>query len=233
MQLFFDSNFNTDQSKFLIEKEESNHILRVLRKNIGDILYITNGKGEASKVEISNIISKQCEVNILEKYTEPPLPYHLHIAIAPTKSSDRFEYFLEKSTEIGISQITPLLCDNSERKRLNLSRCEKIIQSAMKQSQRYHLPQLNKMQDFKSFSNLNFEDFKTCIAHCEDDQKSLFQEEISHHEKVLILIGPEGDFSPDEIQLAISKKFKAVSLGDKRLRTETAGIVASTIMSIC
>lgn len=233
MQLFFDGNFIPDQSTFLIEKEESKHILRVLRKNIGDILYITNGKGEACKAEVCNIISKQCEVKILEKYTEPPLPYHLHIAIAPTKSSDRFEYFLEKSTEIGINQITPLLCDNSERKRLNLSRCEKIIQSAMKQSQRYHLPQLNDILDFKSFLNLNFKGFKTCIAHCEDHQKSLFRHVACQEEKVLILIGPEGDFTPDEIQLALSKNFKAVSLGDKRLRTETAGIVASTIMSIC
>ncbi len=231
MQLFFDRHLAFDNATFLIEANESNHILRVLRKNKGDIIFVTNGMGDVCKAEISNIISKRCEINILETFSEPPLPYDLHIAIAPTKSADRFEYFLEKSTEIGITEISPIISENSERKRLNNSRCQKIIQSAMKQSQRCHLPKLNELRDFKTFINSNFDGYNTCIAHCEDDQKRLFQSERRKHDKILILIGPEGDFSPEEIKLALSQGFKAVSLGDKRLRTETAGIVACAITS--
>jgi 16S rRNA (uracil1498-N3)-methyltransferase len=233
MQLFFDENLNFESSTFLIESDESKHILRVLRKNIGDEIYVTNGKGKACRAEITNSISKRCEIKILDKHEEPPLPYQLHIAIAPTKSSDRFEYFLEKSTEIGISEITPLLCDNSERKRLNIKRCQKIIQSAMKQSQRFHLPKLHEMQSYNSFMQSNFEGYNTCIAHCEDHKKSPFKNQIRTSNQTLILIGPEGDFSTDEIQLALSKSFHPVTLGEKRLRTETAGIVASVMASLC
>jgi 16S rRNA (uracil1498-N3)-methyltransferase len=231
MQLFFDENLNLNDSTFLIESDESKHILRVLRKNVGDHILLTNGKGEACKAEISDIRSKRCEIKITEKFSEAPLPYQLHIAIAPTKSADRFEHFLEKATEIGVTEITPLLTDNSERKRLNISRSQKIIQSAMKQSQRFYLPRLNEMLDFKSFIDSDFEGYNTCIAHCEEDHKTTFQHQIKHSDKVLILIGPEGDFSPEEIQMALSKEFIPVSLGEKRLRTETAGIVASAIAS--
>jgi 16S rRNA (uracil1498-N3)-methyltransferase len=215
----------------LIENGESKHILRVLRKNLGDIIYITNGKGLYCKAEIINTQSKRCEVKILKKFEEPAQDSELHIAIAPTKSSDRFEYFLEKSTEIGISKITPLLCQNSERKRLNMPRCQKIIQSAMKQSKRFYLPEMYEMQDFKTWITSNFDAHNKFIAHCEDQQKISFKTAFKSNQKNLILIGPEGDFSPEEIELALSKGFKPVSLGEKRLRTETAGIVASTIVS--
>jgi 16S rRNA (uracil1498-N3)-methyltransferase len=231
MQLFYDEALNTQQPVSLISAEESKHILRVLRKNIGDNIHLTNGKGDAFHAEIIGVKSKCCEVKILKHFNESPLPYSLHIAIAPTKSSDRFEFFLEKATEIGISEITPLLCDNSERKRLNMKRCEKIILSGMKQSQRFHLPKLNEMQKINHWIEKGFGQYDKYIAHCEEDKKVSFTKAIKLQSKILNLIGPEGDFSSDEIKLALSRDFKAVSLGEKRLRTETAGIVTCQMVS--
>lgn len=231
MQLFYDANISSDKINHLISAEESKHILRVLRKQIGDHISVTNGVGEAFKTEITGIKSKRCEVNILEHFTESPLPYHLHIAIAPTKSSDRFEFFLEKATEIGITEITPLICDNSERKRLNIKRCKKIMTSAMKQSQRFFLPQLNDLQTYKKWVIQDFKQPIKCIAHCEDAKKNHLKEIIQHQTEILILIGPEGDFSPEEISLALAQKFKEVSLGNKRLRTETAGLTVCQMLS--
>jgi 16S rRNA (uracil1498-N3)-methyltransferase len=231
MQLFFDENLDLTTSEHLIEADESKHILRVLRKKIGDTIYLTNGKGEACKAEIMAVISKRCKVKILETFQEAAPEYHLHIAMAPTKSADRFEHFLEKSTEIGVSEITPIICQNNERKKLNLARCQKIIQSAMKQSQRFYLPKFNNLTNFQSFIENDFKTNDKFIAHCEDLQKHEFKHQASTSLRVLILIGPEGDFSSDEIKIALQKDYKPVSLGHKRLRTETAGIVASAMMA--
>ena len=160
MQLFYDASLPHEFQTHLINVDESKHILRVLRKKIGDSIKITNGMGCLFDAEIIDIKSKRCEIKCIDKTTESPLPYQLHIAIAPTKSSDRFEFFLEKATEIGISEITPLLCKNSERKRLNLKRCEKILQSAMKQSKRLFLPKLNEMMTFERFLDRDFQNLK-------------------------------------------------------------------------
>jgi len=231
MQLFFDKDLDTNQPTFLVEKDESKHILRVLRKKIGDTIYITNGKGLACEGEIIGMPSKQCEIKILEKYEQNELPYKLHIGIGPTKSADRFEYFLEKVTEIGITEITPIICKNSERKRLNMSRCEKILQSAMKQSQRFYLPKLNELKSLDQFLSIDFSQTEKFIAHCEDREKFSFKETISESKDILLLIGPEGDFSKTEIDNILKNKFRPVSLGETRLRTETAGIVATTIVA--
>ena len=224
MQLFYDEQISLNNQTHLIKHEESKHILRVLRKKIGDHIKITNGQGFLFETEIVGVKSKRCEVKLLENKFDKPPPYQLHIGIAPTKSADRFEFFLEKATEIGITEITPLLCDNSERKRLNLKRCDKILQSAMKQSQRLYLPKLNEMVTFQKFVDRDFSNSRNFIAHCEDENKYHIKRKLQDSKTFCALIGPEGDFSPQEIKLALQHTFQPISLGNKRLRTETAGL---------
>ena len=163
-------------------------------------------------------------VDILDYQTEGESEGKLHIAIAPTKSSDRFEFFLEKATEIGISEITPILTKNSERKKLNIVRCQKIVESAMKQSQRLFLPKLNDLTPLSAFLQQSNSSHLKLIAHCEEDDKTELKDLVLKGKDVCILIGPEGDFNPNEIEDALAIDFKPVSLGEKRLRTETAGI---------
>ena len=232
MQLFFDNTISPDHKMHLIAEDESNHILRVLRKNIGDKIELTNGYGHLFKAEITGVKSKRCEIHITDFSTEKPLPYSLHLGIAPTKSSDRFEFFLEKATEIGITEITPLLCKNSERKRLNIHRCEKILKSAMKQSQRLYLPKLNEMMAYDKFLKSIPEDHQKYIAHCEDEEKFHLKDKLEMTEKFCVLIGPEGDFNPHEIEMALTQHFQPISLGDKRLRTETAGITVCQTLAL-
>jgi 16S rRNA (uracil1498-N3)-methyltransferase len=231
MQLFYDKHISTATSTHLMEPVESNHILRVLRKQIGEELHITNGSGFLFRTKIIEIQGKKCLVEVLEYQTEELPASQLHIAIAPTKSSDRFEFFLEKATEIGISEITPLITQNSERKKLNIKRCQKIIESAMKQSQRLFLPKLNELTRIDQFLENTDASYSHYIAHCEEDQKKEFNTVRLQH-NVCVLIGPEGDFSPQEIESALEKKFLPISLGTKRLRTETAGIHVCSIFAI-
>lgn len=224
MQLFYDAHLTKETKTHRIEAVESNHILRVLRKSVGDIIHLTNGNGDRFEGEIVDIKSKQCVIVIKNTFSESPPRYQLHIAIAPPKSSDRFEFFLEKATEIGITQITPILCMNSERKRINIDRSKKIIQSAMKQSNRLFLPKLNEMQSFENFMSSNMKEESKLIAHCEEDKKYAVKGILSSSTSYCALVGPEGDFSKIEIETALNSGFKAVSLGNKRLRTETAGL---------
>lgn len=225
MQLFYSPDINSDSKQYTFSKEESKHIVKVLRKKEGDILSITNGKGYLFTVEIFIADTKKClvQINTVDEYKKHN--YKLHIAIAPTKMNDRMEWFLEKATEIGIDEITPVFCDNSERKIIKKDRFEKIIQSAMKQSLQVQLPKLNDAISFKQFVNQEFAG-QTYIAHCEEQEKTQLQSLISPNESYTILIGPEGDFSVKEIELALSNNFNPVALGNTRLRTETAGIVA-------
>ena len=164
------------------------------------------------------------------KQIEKQHNYYLHIAISPTKNIERFEWFLEKSTEIGIDEITPIICNRSERKTIKTERGNRILLSAMKQSLKYHLPKLNEATNFNEFIKKDLEGAKY-IAHCEDSKKNELKT-ISKTEKTLILIGPEGDFSPKEIKLAVENQFKSVSLGTSRFRTETAGIIATHSINI-
>ncbi|RFN58234.1 16S rRNA (uracil(1498)-N(3))-methyltransferase [Marixanthomonas ophiurae] len=226
MQLFYHPNSSQASKEIAFDKEESRHIGKVLRKQEGDVLDITNGKGFFFKAELTLVTPKKCIARIVETKKEAPLPYHLHIAAAPTKSNDRFETFLEKATEIGITEITPIICDHSERKTIKPERYEKIIQSAMKQSLKAYLPKLNKVISLKELLSQAHEENLKCIAHCEETDKKSFKLEVKKQQSVLILIGPEGDFSTEEIDLAKKAGFIPVTLGESRLRTETAAVVA-------
>jgi len=226
MQLFYNAEINSDTKQVAFDKTESRHIVRVLRKNEGDEIQITNGKGLlfTSKIEIAN--DKKCLVSIVNVESfKKRWNYYLHIAIAPTKLNDRFEWFLEKATEIGIDEITPIICDHSERKILKTERAEKIIHSAAKQSLKYHFPKLNEPILFKTFLNSSFEG-QLFIAHCEETNKKSLKTALKPSQNTTILIGPEGDFSAKEIAQSLVHKFIPVSLGESRLRTETAGLVA-------
>ena len=228
MQLFYLEN---PENKIILSAQESKHATKVLRKKEGDVLDFTDGKGNFYKAEITLADSRKCRLQILSsEQKEKQHNYHLHIAIAPTKNIDRFEWFLEKATEIGIDEITPIICSRSERKVIKTERCNRILLSAMKQSLKYHLPQLNEAISLSDFLKQDFEGAKY-IAHCEDGKKNELKT-VSKAEKTLILIGPEGDFSPKEIELALQYQFKAVSLGTSRLRTETAGLVAAHTVKI-
>ena len=157
MQLFYNANITEDTQQFTFDRTESRHIVRVLRKKIGDQLFITNGKGVLFTSEISLADDKNCIANIISvDEKSKPWNYHLHIAMAPTKNIDRFEWFLEKATEIGIDEITPLICERSERKNIKSERLEKIIESAIKQSLKLHLPTLNPLISFSEFINKDF-----------------------------------------------------------------------------
>ena len=222
MQLFFIEN---PESEIVLSKEESKHATKVLRKKEGDILNFTDGKGGFYRAEITVADTKNCRLQIISSEQKPKQHnYHLHIAIAPTKNMDRYEWFLEKATEIGIDEITPIICDHSERKVLKTERCNRILLSAMKQSLKFHLPKLNEAITLKDFLKQDFEGNKY-IAHCEDGEKTELRKEEKVN-KTTVLIGPEGDFSPAEIEIALQNQFKAVSLGKSTLRTETAGLVA-------
>lgn len=226
MQLFYNSEINSTTTQFVFDKIESRHIVKVLRKSEGDILYITNGNGQLFTAEIILANDKKCNVTIVETIQKlKPWNYYLHIAIAPTKNNDRLEWFLEKATEIGIDEITPIICKHSERKVVKEERLEKVLVSAMKQSLKFQLPKLNPTTSFVDFIGQEL-DGDLFIAHCEETNKKSFKKELNSKQKITILIGPEGDFSTKEIELAIHKQFIPVTLGESRLRTETAGVVA-------
>lgn len=224
MQLFYHPEINQSTKEVRFDKKESGHIIKSLRKVTGDKLHITNGKGYLSEGDIINTNPNKCTIKIVKTSFEKPLPYQLHIAVAPTKKNDRFEWFLEKATEIGITKITPIICDHSERRKVKLDRFERVLQSAMKQSLQCYLPQIEKPISFSDFLNQS-DDNSKFIAHCEDHKKSFLKDLVKPKENITLLIGPEGDFSLDEIEKALAKDFKPVSLGNTRLRTETAAVV--------
>lgn len=196
------------------------------------MIYTTDGKGHLIKAHLESISPKECVAAIEEIEKKTPLPYNLHMAVAPTKNNDRFEWFLEKATEIGVHSITPVFCDHSERRVIKPERFEKIIESAMKQSLKAFKPKLNEAVSFTEFVGGEFKDDLRFIAHCEDAPKKLLQDLIRPEETILIAIGPEGDFSTKEIDLARRNGFVDVSLGNHRLRTETAAIVACTTVAL-
>ncbi|RPE00053.1 16S rRNA (uracil(1498)-N(3))-methyltransferase [Aureibaculum marinum] len=231
MQLFYTPDITTTSDSFSFDKAESRHIVKVLRKKLGDPLYITNGKGHLFTSEITVSSDKNCSVKIIEvKTKEKPWKYNLHIALAPTKNIDRFEWFLEKATEIGIDEITPILCDHSERKIIKTDRLKRILESAMKQSLKYQLPKLNALTPFSEFIDTTTNS-NLFIAHCENTQKKNLKEALEPNKNATILIGPEGDFSTEEIKKALNKGYQPISLGESRLRTETAGVVAVNAVS--
>ncbi len=225
MQLFYSIDVTESTTEFTFKKDESKHIIKVLRKNIGDQLHITNGLGWLFIAEITVPSINKCKVSIISKKLQPKRNYTLHLAVAPTKMNDRYEWFLEKATEIGLDSITPIICHHSERKLIKPERFERILQSAMKQSLSCYLPKLNKATLFQDFIDQNFAGSKF-IAHCEDSDKKYLKQQLIPNENTTILIGPEGDFSTKEITQAIKNNFIPVALGRTRLRTETAALVA-------
>tara|TARA_B100000809_G_scaffold88076_1_gene86468 strand:- start:4206 stop:4919 length:714 start_codon:yes stop_codon:yes gene_type:complete len=226
MQLFYNPTITQDSKEIIFDKEESRHIFKVLRKQEGSILNLTNGKGLFFEVTLIQSNLKNCIATVLEVKKQEPLPYSLHLVVAPTKLNDRYEWFLEKATEIGVTEITPIICDHSERKFIKLARFEKKIQSAMKQSLKAFLPKINEATTLRDFlksqeSNLH----QKLIAHCEETNKQTLKSVLKPNDNTTLLIGPEGDFSTNEINESIKAGFIPVTLGASRLRTETAAIV--------
>ena len=225
MQLFYNPTINEATETFSFDKEESKHIIKVLRKKDTDILHVTNGLGFLFTTEITLASDSKCTVKIISFEKAAPSKFRLHLAVAPTKMNDRYEWFLEKATEIGIQEITPIICDHSERKVINNERFDKILLAAMKQANELYLPKLNPAISFKEFINLQNKDIKL-IAHCEETDKKTLKSVLKSDQNITMLIGPEGYFSQIEIALALNNDYTAVSLGNTRLRTETAAIVA-------
>ena len=220
------------QAKAELPEEETTHAVRVLRLQTGDEITLTDGKGNFYRAEISTATSKRCLVNVLETLPQAPLwKGHLHIAIAPTKNMDRTDWFAEKATEIGFDELTFLNCRYSERKVIKTERIHKILVSAIKQSLKARLPRLNEMTDFNQFVRQPFNGQKF-IAHCYEGEKALLKDCLQPGEDALILIGPEGDFSEEEVREALAQGFRPVSLGPSRLRTETAALVACHLMNL-
>ncbi|MGB5822222.1 MAG: 16S rRNA (uracil(1498)-N(3))-methyltransferase [Saonia sp.] len=231
MQLFYNPRLDHSASQFVFPEEESKHIVKVLRKKEGDILHITNGEGHLFQAKIVLSDPKRCKVEVVSSKKKHRKMHWLHMVVAPTKMNDRFEWFLEKATEIGVNEITPIICERSERKVIKMERMEKVIQSAMKQSLRTYLPKLNEPISFSDFMELPQKDL-LFIAHCAKEEKMDLKRRVAPDKNVTVLIGPEGDFSDLEIKTARAGGFVPVSLGESRLRTETAAIVACMVVNI-
>lgn len=209
-----------------LSEEEAAHCLRVLRLAPGAELDITDGKGTLYKAVISSVAGKHCYVEAREAISVPKSwRGNIHLAIAPTKNMDRIEWLAEKATEIGLDAITFLNCRFSERKVVKTDRVERIVVSAMKQSLKYTKPEVGEMVDFKKFIAEPRPGAKF-IAHCYDSERLLLKDVLQQGEDATVLIGPEGDFSPEEVEAAIKAGYRPVSLGSSRLRTETAGLAA-------
>lgn len=232
MQLFYNAQLDYSAKQFIFPPDESKHIVRVLRKSEGDVVHITNGKGYLFEAEIMEPDQKKCKVRIVSERKSIPKRYQLHMVVAPTKMNDRYEWFLEKATEIGVDEITPIICDHSERKTLKLDRMERVLQAAMKQSLQTVLPKLNPPISCKEFLESDTAMGFRFIAHCQNGDKMELKRKVIADNDATILIGPEGDFSKQEIDLAKDKGYTPISLGRNRLRTETAAIVACTTVAI-
>lgn len=226
MQLFYTPDINLTASTFILDEAESKHAVKVLRLATGDKISLVDGKGIFFEAEITQAHAKKCELRILSSTKEANSKSTIHIAIAPTKNNDRLEWFVEKATEIGITEITPLICQRSERKMLKTDRLEKTAIAAMKQSIKATLPKINEPVTFKDFIKITPKQPNLFIAHCLDNQEKHLSQLCIKNKPSIVLIGPEGDFTKEEIDLAIKNQFKPISLGKSRLRTETAGIVA-------
>ncbi|SEB01714.1 16S rRNA (uracil(1498)-N(3))-methyltransferase [Pedobacter hartonius] len=225
MHVFYTPDISS--SDYSLNEEESRHCMKVLRLAIGEIVHLIDGHGGLYEAEIVAESKRNVSLQVLKATKEYQKRNHnLHIAVAPTKNIDRLEWFLEKATEIGIDQITPVICERSERKIVKEDRLNKVITSAVKQSLQAYHPVLNEALTLKELFSSHTADHKM-IAHCIDGEPRRFISEIiSPGQSCLILIGPEGDFSPNEIQIALQNDFKPLTLGNTRLRTETAALAA-------
>ena len=216
---------------YTLSEEESKHCVRVLRMEPGDELHLTDGRGSMYRCKVVDANVKRCIVEVVEHTPEyEKMDYQLIMAVAPTKIIDRFEWFLEKSTEVGISEIYPIECEQSERRQIKHEREAKVVTAAVKQSLKAYHPKLHDLTAVRDVIAMPF-DGEKYIAHCNSSfgEREYLGRLIKKGGKVLILIGPEGDFSPEEITFALQNGFKPISLGKERLRTETAAVVATVI----
>ncbi len=231
MQLFYSKDIDNDI--ITLNEEESRHVIKVLRKGIGADLSVVDGCGTLYKSEIIDAHQKHTLLRIKERVTNyGNLSYNLHVAVAPTKNIDRIEWFVEKATEIGIKTISLIKSSHSERKDTKIERLEKVAISAMKQSVKAYKPQVNETISFENFIKMDFGDADKFIAHCNDSNVKPHISNLLTKNDIIILIGPEGDFSPVEVSLALECGFKEISLGNERLRTETAALYATTAVAI-
>lgn len=234
MHFFYTPDIEADNQSFRLSEEESKHAIRVLRLGTGSHIQLVDGRGNFFQAEIIDPHPKRVSVRVVATHPDDTAcPYRLHIAIAPTKNIDRLEWFVEKSTEIGIQRITPIICDRSERKEVKRERLEKVAIAAMKQSLKARLPKIDEAVSFQTFLSriADSHSFKL-IAHCGDGEKTYMREALQSRGHYLVMIGPEGDFTESEIRAASAVGALALSLGQSRLRTETAGIVACAEVSI-
>ncbi len=234
MQLFYAPDIVPPD--YVLSEEESRHCVRVLRLGEGDELHLADGRGTLYRCVVSDPSPKHCAVHVVETSEEfEKLPYDLVMGVAPTKNNDRFEWFLEKATEVGVGEIIPLESDHSERRVYKPERGEKVITAAMKQSLKAYHPLLHEMTSFKEVVCSGFKG-RRFIAHCDKprsaDGKKYLADTLRKGERVLVLIGPEGDFSPAEIDLAVKNGFEEITLGNQRLRTETAAVAATMMVSV-
>lgn len=232
LHLFYTPDIQPQHKAFILSEEESKHAVRVLRLSVGQQLQLVDGNGGYYTAAITDAHPKRTVLEILEiSLAHGKRPYHLHMAIAPTKSIDRVEWFLEKATEVGVDEITPIICDHSERKEVKLERLRKVVAAAMKQSLSAYLPKVNPAIRFDDFIGHDFS-ARRFIAHCAEGEKAYLGNTLQPEEPAVVLIGPEGDFSVAEIQRATQAGYTGVTLGNTRLRSETAALVACAEVAI-
>ncbi len=235
MQLFYAPNITPPC--YTLSEEESKHCVRVLRLGEGDTIHITDGRGNLFCCAITQASPKRCSVEVTSTQSEfEKMPYLLTVAIAPTKSNDRYHWFLEKATEVGISQVIPIITHHSERRQVKRERDEKIITSAMKQSLKAYHPLLHESMSFSELVTRGGGAELKFIAHCGEAQSSdgfvYLPNAVSAGVSVELLIGPEGDFSPEEVELAVANGYREITLGSQRLRTETAALTAVVMVNV-
>lgn len=228
---FFFLNQYQGEDRIQLDEANSRHMVAVLRMQPGEELLLTDGKGHLLQCRISEAHKKKAVVDLLKRKEQARRPKHCTIAISPVKNNARFEWFLEKATEIGVSAIIPLLAQRTEKQQFRHERMQQILISALLQSQQVWLPELSQPV---RFADLIKEDSysQKWIAHCLDTGRVSLRDQAGAGSNQLLLIGPEGDFTPQEIQLAMEAGFEPVTLGDTRLRTETAGLVGATLLCV-
>ena len=230
LPFFYLKQSGPSQKEIELDEDTSRHVVQVLRMKEGERLHLTDGKGNLFEAAISEAHKKHCTVQIQAASYERRASRKITIAISLLKNTNRFEWFLEKATEIGVSEVIPLVCERTEKQKFRHDRMKGICISAMLQSQQVWLPALHEPIQFHHFVIQAFHDTQKLIAHCDNGERKSLSSIITHHSS-LILIGPEGDFTKDEIALALQNNFMPVSLGQARLRTETAGIVSATLLT--
>ena len=231
LPFFFEENLSS-QSTFILSEETSKHVIQVLRMHKGEKLKMTDGKGQVLTSQIIYENKKATEVQFLSVEIQQAPTKKITIAISLIKNNSRFEWFLEKATEIGVTEIIPILCERTEKQHFRYDRMHNIVISAMLQSQQAWLPRLQPLTEFRKVVESR-DDTQKFIAHCDDDSERSRINRINNlADSIIILIGPEGDFTKSEIDIAHQNHFVSASLGDTRLRTETAGIVSATIFNM-